>query len=61
MNQHQHEDLLVDALLDYGFSLDEALNLIALQERIERERRAEQRKQQREQWLDTDASDDWLN
>ena len=61
MNQHQYEDLLVDALLDYGFTLDEALNLIALQERIERERRAEQRRQQRYQWLDTDASEDWLN
>ncbi len=58
---NQYEDLLVDALLDYGFTLDEALKLIALQDRIERERRAEQLKQQREQWLDTDASDDWLN
>lgn len=58
---NQYEDLLVDALLDYGFTLNEALNLIALQERIERERREEQRKRQREQWLDKDASDDWLN
>jgi len=58
---NQYEDLLVDALLDYGFTLDEALHLIALQDRIERERRLTQLKQQREQWLDTDASDDWLN
>ncbi len=29
----QYEDLLIDALLDYGFTLDEAERLIELQER----------------------------
>lgn len=35
----QYEDLLIDALLDYGFTLDEAVRLIELQERNERKRR----------------------
>jgi len=35
----QFEDLLIDALLDNGFTVEEALRLIALQERIENERR----------------------
>lgn len=34
----QYEDLLIDALLDSGFSLDEALRLIELQNRVEHER-----------------------
>lgn len=36
----QYEDLLVDTLLDYGFSVEEALAIIALQERVARKRRA---------------------
>jgi hypothetical protein len=32
---HQYEDLLVDLLLDSGFTVDEALKLVALQTRIE--------------------------
>jgi hypothetical protein len=35
----QYEDLLIDTLLDQGFSLDEAERLIALQEVIADERR----------------------
>ena len=31
----QYEDLLIDALLDCGFTLEEAFRLIALQERYE--------------------------
>ncbi len=38
----QYEDLLVDALLDNGFTLDEALRLIELQRRVERQRAEEQ-------------------
>lgn len=38
---HQYEDLLIDALLDRGFSVEEAMRLIVLQEQIERERREE--------------------
>jgi hypothetical protein len=52
MNQY-YQDLLIDALLDYGFTLQEALRLIALQERIERERREEQMRRQLLFWLDT--------
>ena len=33
----QYEDLLIDALLDSGFNLEEAFRLIALQERYEHE------------------------
>lgn len=38
MSQYE-EDLLIDALLDDGFTLDEAVQLIALQERAESDRR----------------------
>ena len=40
MSQYE-EDLLLDALLDDGFTLDEAMKLIALQERAECVRRGE--------------------
>ena len=33
--QQQYSDLLIDALLDEGFSVDEALKLIQLQEEYE--------------------------
>jgi hypothetical protein len=52
MNQY-YQDLLVDALLDCGFTLEEALRLIALHERIERERREEERRRRLTSWLDT--------
>jgi hypothetical protein len=32
---HQYEDLLIDLLLDSGFTIDEAVNLVALQTRLE--------------------------
>jgi hypothetical protein len=32
---HPYEDLLVDLLLDSGFTVDEALKLVALQTRLE--------------------------
>jgi hypothetical protein len=32
---HQYEDLLVDLLLDSGFTVNEALKLVALQTRLE--------------------------
>lgn len=42
----QYEDLLVDALLDRGFTLEEATRLIALQDQYEAEQRElEQRRQ----------------
>ena len=34
----QYDDLLIDALLDRGFTTEEAQRLIALQDRVERER-----------------------
>jgi hypothetical protein len=52
MNQY-YQDLLVDALLDCGFTLEEALRLIALHERIERERREEEQRRRLNSWLDT--------
>ena len=36
----QYEDLLVDVLLDHGFTVAEAERLIRLQERIETERKS---------------------
>jgi hypothetical protein len=32
---HQYEDLLIDILLDAGFTIDEALQLVALQTKLE--------------------------
>ena len=48
---NQYEDLLVDALLDRGFTLAEAERLVALQERLERERREEEERAQFAQWM----------
>ena len=47
----QYEDLLIDALLDSGFSLQEAIRLIELQERVERERRRKREQGEFAQWL----------
>ncbi len=52
----QYEDLLIDTLLDFGFTVEEALNLIALEARIERDRRAEWERQMA-QWLS--GTDEW--
>lgn len=48
---HQYEDLLVDVLLDRGFTVDEALRLIALQERVERERSEEDERRRFIEWM----------
>jgi hypothetical protein len=40
----QYDDLLIDALLDHGFTVQEAESLITLQERVERERQEEERR-----------------
>ena len=47
----QYEDLLIDALLDSGFSLEGAMRLIELQNRIERERRRKREQGEFAQWL----------
>jgi hypothetical protein len=47
----QYEDLLIDALLDSGFSLEEAMRLIELQERVERERQRKREQGEFAQWL----------
>jgi hypothetical protein len=47
----QYEDLLIDALLDSGFTLEEATRLIELQERVERERRREREREEFARWL----------
>ncbi|HEX8732175.1 MAG TPA: hypothetical protein VF725_08940 [Ktedonobacterales bacterium] len=36
---NQYDDLLIDLLLDCGFTLEEATRLIRLHERMERQRR----------------------
>lgn len=48
---NQYEDLLVDALLDRGFTVQEAMRLIALQERIEHERREAEERRKFSQWM----------
>lgn len=48
---NQYEDLLVDALLDRGFTVEEAMRLIALQERIERERHEAEERRKFAQWM----------
>jgi hypothetical protein len=48
---HQYEDLLVDALLDRGFSVDEALHLIELQNRVERDRRDAEERRRFSEWM----------
>lgn len=53
---NQYEDLLIDALLDRGFSVEEAVRLIALQERVERERREEEARRRFAQWMARIAS-----
>ncbi len=46
----QYDDLLIDALLDHGFTVQEAQSLIVLQERVERERQEEERRRLASQW-----------
>jgi hypothetical protein len=48
---NQYEDLLIDALLDRGFTVEEATRLIALQERVECERQEEEARQRFAQWM----------
>ena len=48
---NQYEDLLVDALLDRGFSVDEALRLIELQNRLERDVREAEERRRFMEWL----------
>lgn len=47
----QYEDLLVDALLDRGFTVDEAVRLIALQNRVEHDRREDEERRRFSQWM----------
>ena len=48
---NHYEDLLVDALLDRGFSVEEAERLIELQARVERERREEEERARFANWM----------
>ena len=48
----QYEDLLIDALLDCGFTLEEAFRLIALQERYEEEHSWRREEHTLKEWLD---------
>jgi hypothetical protein len=47
----QYEDLLIDALLDSGFTLEEAFQLIALQERYEDEHSWRREKRELSEWI----------
>jgi hypothetical protein len=56
---NQYEDLLIDLLLDYGFTLDEATRLIYLRERIERERRRQRIRRENVQPMDVEHPWQW--
>jgi hypothetical protein len=47
----QYQDLLIDALLDQGFTVEEAEHLIGLQEELERQRQQEHQRQEFARWL----------
>lgn len=55
----QYEDLLIDALLDDGFTLDEALRLIELQERSDSQQRKQTLQRQCRLWLGDDCDHFW--
>jgi hypothetical protein len=55
----QYEDLLIDALLDNGFTLDEALRLIALQERFDSDRHTEAGEHPPDIWRYDDTTSLW--
>jgi hypothetical protein len=57
----QYEDLLIDALLDSGFTLEEALRLIALQERYEVEHSWRTEQRQTSEWIDLMGGPGCLN
>ncbi|HEX9413146.1 MAG TPA: hypothetical protein VF916_06550 [Ktedonobacterales bacterium] len=46
----RYEDLLIDALLDRGFTVEEAQDLIDLQERVQREQQDRRRQMQQDAW-----------
>ena len=47
----QYRDLLIDALMDQNFTLDEAEQLISLRERLESEQRQEEAFRNFARWL----------
>jgi hypothetical protein len=57
----QYEDLLIDALLDYGFTLEEASQLIALQNRRLDEQREEEERRRFVRWMDQLWGENSLN
>jgi hypothetical protein len=58
---HQYEDLLVDLLLDSGFTVDEAIKLVALQTRLENAAAREQPWMLPVERLDGQQDRAWLN
>ncbi len=57
----QYEDLLIDALLDCGFTLEEAFRLIALQGRYEEEHAWRREEHPLNEWLDLLGGRNCLN
>jgi hypothetical protein len=57
----QYEDLLIDALLDSGFNLEEAFRLIALQERYEHEHSWQRDERQLGEWIELMGGKSCLN
>ncbi|HEX6544080.1 MAG TPA: hypothetical protein VF040_20160 [Ktedonobacterales bacterium] len=57
----QYEDLLIDALLDSGFTLEEAFRLIALQERYEDEHAWQRETHDLAEWIELLGGGSCLN
>jgi hypothetical protein len=51
----QYDDLLIDALLDRGFTVEEAQQLIDLQDRLQREQHTRQQSGQSGTWRTPDS------
>jgi hypothetical protein len=54
----QFQDLLIDALLDQGFTLPEAERLVTLQAHMEGNRRREQQQLECSYWLEHNRQND---
>ena len=54
----QYQDLLIDALLDQGFTLGEAEQLVTFQDHIEGDLRRERQQLESHYWLERNRADD---
>lgn len=55
---HPYDDLLIDTLLDQGFTLEEAERLLSLQDRMERTNHQDRRHPEYHLWIHHNRWDD---